>query len=83
MKALLWIADGFGKRGWFRRCLAIVGIWLTYDVTRWAFGYAQDALKLKMDGIGTAAVIAAVLAVPVATLGFIFGKYQDARNDEN
>ena len=58
---------------------AVLGatVWLTYETTRWAFTFAHGS---TFDGIGTAAVIAAVTAPLAALQAFAFRDYMSAKD---
>lgn len=51
-------------------------LWLTWEVSRWAFAFATIATG---SGIETAAVIGAVTAPACALQGFVFSSYMKAK----
>lgn len=51
-------------------------MWLTWEVSQWAFAYATIATG---SGIEVAAIIAAVTAPVCALQGFLFSKYMGAK----
>ena len=53
-----------------------VTLWMTWEAFQWATHYAVAA---RLDGLGTAAVIAAVTAPISALQGFIFKIYAESR----
>ena len=71
--------DWVDRRTVFRRSIIIFALYLTWDATvhSWAFSIAS-----KFDGLGTAAVIAAVLTPLVALQKFAFDIYNEARKDK-
>lgn len=53
-----------------------VTLWMTWEAFQWA---AQYAYATQLDGLGTAAVVAAVTA-PISVLqGFIFKVYAESK----
>jgi hypothetical protein len=69
------------RRSVFRRIAFCWMIWLTTKATFWCFAYAST--KLYMDGLQTAAVIAAVMT-PIAGLqGAVFKFYSETRQEQS
>lgn len=52
-------------------------VWMTWEVTRWAFAYAQASAPASIDD---AAVIAAVTAPFCALQAAVFGRYMSAKD---
>lgn len=55
-----------------RAAMQYVTLWMTWEVTRWAFAYAHAS---KLPGIEVAAVIAAVTVPFCALQGAVFAMY--------
>ena len=71
--------DWVDNRTVFRRLIIVFTLYMTWDATYHAWMFSEQS---KFDGIGTAAVIAAVL-VPVSALQkFAFDLYAKARPTE-
>ena len=64
--------DWVDKRAVVRRIVLFVTLWMTWQITvqAWLFAYSST-----FDGMGTAAVIAAVTAPFAALQGFVFNSY--------
>lgn len=63
--------------GWFQYGYVGVATCLTWEVVRWAEGYAAAALAAKADGLATTGVIGAVAAVVGAVQAFAFKHHVD------
>lgn len=70
---------------WFSRGLAISILLFTFKLTEWGARFAEAALGSKSDLTGTAAIIGAVAAIPLALLTLLFNNYSEKRkaNDAN
>lgn len=76
MRALTTFLDFIDDRAVVRRCVLVFTIYLTWLAMHQAWLFAATS---TFDGVGTAAVIAAVMA-PVAGLqGFAFSSYSSGR----
>lgn len=76
MRALINLLDFIDERAVVRRCVLGFTLYLTWLATHQAWLFAATS---TFDGVGTAAVIAAVMA-PVAGLqGFAFSSYSSGR----
>ena len=73
---LTTIQDWIDNRAVVRRLVLFFTLYMTYYGvhTAWQFAYSS-----KFDGVGTAAVIAAVLAPIAALQGFAFQHYSGSR----
>jgi len=60
-----------------RTAALAVTIWMTWEVTRWAFGFAGTT---RLPGIEAAAVIAAVTAPFAALQAAVFNAYMRAKD---
>jgi hypothetical protein len=60
-----------------RTAVLAVTVWMTWEVTRWAFGFASST---PLPGIEAAAVIAAVTAPFAALQAAVFGAYMRAKD---
>ena len=71
--------DWVDRRTIFRRSIIVFALFMTWDATvhAWLF-----SISSKFDGLGTAAVIAAVLGPLVALQKFAFDIYNEARKDK-
>ena len=76
MRVVTSILDFIDNRAVIRRIVLLTTVGMTVWVTRnaWAF-----ALQSQFDGVGTAAVIAAVTAPLAALQGFAFSIYSQNR----
>lgn len=61
-----------------RAATLYVTLWMTWRAFLWA---SEFSLVSKLDGIGTAAVIAAVTAPISALQGFIFKSYMEGKRE--
>jgi len=70
--------DWVDRRTVFRRAIIVFALYMTWDATvhAWLF-----SISSKYDGLGTAAVISAVLVPLVALQKFAFDIYNEARKD--
>lgn len=76
MSALTDFLDFIDERAVVRRCVLVFTLYLTWMVTHQAWLFAATS---PFDGVGTAAVVAAVMT-PVAGLqGFAFSSYSNGR----
>lgn len=72
MAAMNSFWDWVDSRAVVRRLVLFITLWMTYEITIQAWVFAKSS---TFDGVGTAAVIAAVTA-PFATLqGWVFSIY--------
>jgi hypothetical protein len=72
-KALDWV----NNHSIIRRVVLFITLWMTWEAFHWASQYAYTT---KLDGVGTAAVIAAVTG-PISVLqGYVFKVYAGGRN---
>lgn len=67
-----WIDRLLNKQALVRRASLIFTFWMTYEAFRWAYAFAVAS---KFDGLGTAAVIGAVLTPLSALQGYVFNRY--------
>ena len=67
-----WLDRLLNKQAIVRRASLIFTFWMTYEAFRWAYTFA---LASKFDGVGTAAVIGAVLTPLSALQGYVFNRY--------
>lgn len=72
-----WIEARLDEGAWFRRLYVVAATVLTWQVTLWAMRYAD--VNAARPGMDTAAVIAAVAAVPGAVVTFAFNAYLQSR----
>lgn len=70
------ILDG----GWLSRIFLSAQFYLAFYMVDWAMSFANAALAVKADLLGTAAIITAVAAVPQALLMLATNKYIELRN---
>ena len=68
--------DFVDSRAVVRRCVLGFTLYLTWYGTHAAFEFAKTS---TYDGLGTAAVVAAILAPLAALQGFAFSTYTDGR----
>ena len=64
--------DWVDSRAVVRRTVLFITLWMTYEITKQAWLFAHTS---SFDGVGTAAVIAAVTAPFAALQGFVFNSY--------
>lgn len=67
--------DFLDRRGVIQIAVLGVAIWMTWRVSIWAMGYAEES---ERPGIDIAAVIAAVTGPVTVFGGFIFKAYVDS-----
>lgn len=72
------VLDFIDSRAVIRRVVLGVTVWLTYEITVAAWNFAAHS---PFDGVGTAAVIAAVTAPFAALQGFAFHTYTQGRKE--
>lgn len=70
--------DFVDARAVVRRGVLMFTLYMTYYGTHEAFAFAHSS---TYDGLGTAAVVAAILAPLAALQGFAFSTYTDGRKD--
>jgi len=70
--------DFIDNRAVVRRMVLFFTLWMTYEITVSAWSFAGTS---TFDGIGTAAVIAAVTAPFAALQGFVFHSYSQGRKE--
>jgi hypothetical protein len=75
----VWIEERLDKGAWARRAYVVIATCFTWNVMAWSEHYAEVALVAKMDGLSTAAVIAAVSATAGVIQTFAFKHYLDSR----
>ena len=68
--------DFVDSRAVIRRVVLFFTLYMTYYGTHAAFEFAKSS---PYDGLGTAAVVAAILAPLAALQGFAFSAYTDGR----
>lgn len=71
--------DWVDRRTVFRRSIVIFSLFLTYDAFLKCIAFAETS---KLDGIGIAAIIAAVLVPVGAVQKFAFDLYNNARGGQ-
>lgn len=59
------------------RVMLYFTLWFTFDCAVWARHFAENT---KLDGVGTATVIAAATAPATALMGYVFKIYSDRKN---
>lgn len=64
--------DWVDSRAVVRRSVLFITLWMTYEITVQAWAFAHTS---TFDGVGTAAVIAAVTAPFAALQAFVFNSY--------
>ena len=72
MAAMNSFWDWVDSRAVVRRLVLFITLWMTYEITIQAWVFAKSS---TFDGVGTAAVIAAVTAPFAALQGFVFSTY--------
>lgn len=72
------LLDFIDNRAVVRRVVLGFTLYMTWLVTHHAWLFAQTS---TFDGVGTAAVIAAVMAPTAALQGFAFQQYTKGRSD--
>lgn len=78
MRKRFW--DWVDSRAIVRRSVLAFTLWMTWLVTRDAWIFAHSS---TFDGMGTAAIVAAITAPVAALQGFAFSTYAKVRNDES
>ncbi len=76
MKLIKDLLDFIDNRAVVRRFVLVFTLYMTWLSTYQAWVFAKAS---TFDGLGTAAVIAAILAPTAALQGFAFSTYSDAR----
>lgn len=67
-----WLDRMLNKQSLVRRSALLFTFYITYEAFRWAYVFANTS---KFDGLGTAAVIGAVLTPLSALQGYVFNRY--------
>jgi hypothetical protein len=76
IEAITTLNDWIDNRAVIRRIVLFFTLYMTYFGTHEAWLFARTS---TFDGVGTAAIIAAVLAPIAALQGFAFAQYSNSR----
>ena len=78
MNYIINFLDFIDSRQVVRRCVLVFTLYMTFWVTHKAWLFAQVS---SFDGVGTAAVIAAIMTPTAALQAFAFSAYSKAANE--